>query len=164
MKLLFVCLGNICRSPMAEGAMRAQIAASGLAGRVEVDSAGTAGWHAGRPPDQRAIECAARHGVDIAGLRARQLQEADFLRFDRILCADADNLRATAERCAAPVPTPGQLAMWLPWAGIEYMKSIPDPYYGGPEDFEQTWALVEEAARLSVRRLVRAAESGIIGA
>lgn len=161
MKLLFVCLGNICRSPMAEGAMRARIAASSLAGKVVVDSAGTSGWHVGRAPDPRAIECAARHGVDIGGLRARQLQVADFDRFERIFCADADNLREAAGIGATP--TPGQLGLWLPWAGIAGVKAIPDPYYGAAEDFAQTWALVDEAARLTVQRLVQAADSGIIG-
>ncbi|WP_309297128.1 low molecular weight protein-tyrosine-phosphatase, partial [Enterobacter hormaechei] len=88
MKLLVVCLGNICRSPMAEGALRARLDASPLAGRVQVDSAGTGDWHVGEPPDRRAIACAAGHGVDISGLRARQLHAADFDRFDWILCAD----------------------------------------------------------------------------
>ena len=92
-RLLVVCLGNICRSPLAEGALCARIAASPLAGKVEVDSAGTGGWHAGAPPDRRAVACARRHGVDIAGLRARQLRAADFADFHWLLCADAGNLR-----------------------------------------------------------------------
>lgn len=98
MKLLVVCLGNICRSPMAEGALRARLEASPLAGRVQVDSAGTGDWHVGEPPDRRAIACAAGHGVDIGGLRARQLQAADFDRFDWILCADEANLRDAGRR------------------------------------------------------------------
>ncbi len=93
MKLLIVCLGNICRSPTAEGALRARIAASSLAGKVTIDSAGTAGWHAGKPPDPRSIACARGHGVDISMLRARQLRRQDFLEFDWLLCADRENLR-----------------------------------------------------------------------
>ena len=85
MNLLVVCLGNICRSPMAEGALRARLATSPLAGRVRVDSAGTGGWHAGEPPDRRAIACARGHGVDISGQRARQLSARDFEAFDWIL-------------------------------------------------------------------------------
>ncbi|KAG1181437.1 hypothetical protein G6F35_015904 [Rhizopus arrhizus] len=115
MKLLVVCLGNICRSPMAEGALRARLDASPLAGRVQVDSAGTGDWHVGEPPDRRAIACAAGHGVDIGGLRARQLQAVDFDRFDWILCADEANLR-DAGRLAAPAQRE-QLALYLPWSG-----------------------------------------------
>lgn len=93
MRLLVVCLGNICRSPMGEGALRARLDTSPLARRMEVDSAGTGDWHAGEPPDARAIRCARGHDVDISGLRARQVQLADFERFDWLLCADASNLR-----------------------------------------------------------------------
>ncbi|WP_305804095.1 low molecular weight protein-tyrosine-phosphatase [Stenotrophomonas sp. YIM B06876] len=161
MKLLFVCLGNICRSPMAEGALRARLEASVLAGHVQVDSAGTSDWHIGRAPDPRAIACARRHGVDIAGLRARQLQVQDFVRFDRVFCADQANLQDASKLAGAAGGE--RLALWLPWAGIDGDGSIPDPYYGGPEDFEQTWTLVDAAAQATVRRMVQAAESGIIG-
>ncbi|MCW4456362.1 low molecular weight phosphotyrosine protein phosphatase [Flavobacterium sp. MXW15] len=160
MKLLVVCLGNICRSPMAEGALRARIAGSPLAGRVEVDSAGTGDWHVGQPPDRRAIACARGHGVDISGLRGRQLQPADFERFDWILCADGNNLRDAAR--LAPAAGRQRLALWLPWAGIDGDDAIPDPYTGGPQHFEQAWALVDAAASATVRRLVRDADSGII--
>ena len=93
MKLLMVCLGNICRSPLAEGALRARIDASPLAGRIQVDSAGTGDWHAGQPPDSRAIACAREHGVDISMLRARQLRRRDYADFDWLLCADCQNVR-----------------------------------------------------------------------
>ncbi|WMJ68627.1 low molecular weight protein-tyrosine-phosphatase [Stenotrophomonas sp. 24(2023)] len=161
MKLLVVCLGNICRSPMAEGALRARLAASPLAGRVQVDSAGTGDWHVGQPPDPRAIACAAGHGVDIAGLRARQLQRADFDSFDWVLCADDANLRDAARW--APAARRERLALYLPWAGGPAGQAIPDPYTGSRADFEHVWALVDAAAGRVVARLLHDADSGIIG-
>ena len=161
MRLLVVCLGNICRSPMAEGALRARLDASPLAGRVEVDSAGTGDWHVGEPPDRRAITCAAGHGVDIGGLRARQLQVRDFDRFDWILCADPANLR-DAGRLASPAQRE-RLALYLPWSGGRGAGAIPDPYTGGSEQFEQVWTLVDEATKRAVARLLHDADSGIIG-
>ena len=160
MKLLVVCLGNICRSPMGEGALRAVVERSPLAGRVQVDSAGTSDWHRGHAPDPRAIACAARHGVDIAGLRARPLQREDFRQFDHILCADDHNL-ADAQAIAPP-DARGRAVLWLPWAGIAGARSVPDPYYGGEADFEHSWALLDAAAQATVQRLAVAAESGII--
>lgn len=152
MKLLVVCLGNICRSPMAEGALRAQIARSPLAGRVEVDSAGTGDWHAGQPPDRRAIACARRYGVDISGLRARQLVAADFERFDWLLCADLQNLRDV--RQLAPPQARHKAVLLLEWAGTAAGSPVPDPYTGGSEDFERTWRLVDSAASAVVARLL----------
>jgi protein-tyrosine phosphatase len=160
-RLLVVCLGNICRSPLAEGALRARIAASPLAGRVEVDSAGTGGWHAGEAPDRRAIACARLHGVDIAGLRARQLRAADFDDFDWLLCADADNLRDV--RRLAPAAARDRLALLLDWAGDGQGGEVPDPYYGDDDGFERVWRLVDAAAQAVVARLCRAPVSGIIG-
>jgi protein-tyrosine phosphatase len=151
MKLLVVCLGNICRSPMAEGALRARLAASRLAGRVEVDSAGTGGWHAGEPPDRRAIACARGHGVDISGQRARQLRPADFDDFDWLLCADEDNLRDVRQR--APAGRRDRVVLLLDWAGTQPGGEVPDPYTGGPEDFQQVWRLVDSAAQAVVARL-----------
>ena len=152
MKLLVVCLGNICRSPMAEGALQARLAASPLAGRVQVDSAGTGGWHAGEPPDRRAIACARRHGVDISGLRARQIRPRDFHDFDWLLCADADNLREV--RARAPRGAEGKAVLLLDWAsGSDAGAEVPDPYCGGPEDFERVWQQVDAAAQQAVARL-----------
>ncbi|SBV36482.1 Low molecular weight protein-tyrosine-phosphatase [uncultured Stenotrophomonas sp.] len=161
MKLLVICLGNICRSPMGEGALRARLAVSPLAGQIEVDSAGTSGWHHGQAPDPRAIACAARHGVDIAGLRARPLQHKDFRHFDRILCADARNLDDA--RVLAPPDTRDRAVLWLPWAGVADASEVPDPWYGDEADFEHSWALLDAAAQATVRRLADAVESGIIG-
>ena len=151
MKLLVVCLGNICRSPMAEGALQARLAASPLAGRVQVDSAGTGGWHAGEPPDRRAIACAQGHGVDIAGQRARQLHPADFEAFDWILCADRANVRDVLR--LAPAARRERVALLLEWAGIRAGGEVPDPYTGGPDDFQRVWRLVDSAAQAVVARL-----------
>lgn len=151
MKLLVVCLGNICRSPMAEGALQARLAASPLAGRVQVDSAGTGGWHAGEPPDRRAIACARGHGVDIAGQRARQLHAVDFEAFDWILCADRANVRDVLR--LAPAARRERVALLLEWAGIRAGGEVPDPYTGGPDDFQRVWRLVDSAAQAVVARL-----------
>lgn len=160
MRLLVLCLGNICRSPMGEGALRARLEDSPLAGAVEVDSAGTGGWHAGEPPDRRAIRCAAGHGVDISGLRARQLRAADFDAFDWILCADRANQRDALAR--APAHARERVVLWLPWAGIDGAAEVPDPYTGGTADFEAAWDLVDRAARATVARLTHAPALGII--
>jgi len=115
----------------------------------------------GEPPDRRAIACAAGHGVDIGGLRARQLHAADFDRFDWILCADEANLR-DAGRLVAPAQRE-RLALYLPWSGGEGQAAIPDPYTGGSDHFEQVWTLVDNAAKRAVARLLHDADSGIIG-
>ncbi|HBK47676.1 MAG TPA: phosphotyrosine protein phosphatase [Xanthomonadaceae bacterium] len=154
MRLLVVCLGNICRSPMAEGALRERIRLAGLAELIEVDSAGTGGWHRGEPPDPRAIRCARGHGVDISGSRARQLRAQDYLDFDWLLCADADNHREVLR--LAPAAQRDKVALWLPWAGGAEVEAIPDPYAGGEAEFERVWSLVDGAARGTVRRLTEA--------
>jgi protein-tyrosine phosphatase len=159
-RLLVVCLGNICRSPLAEGALRSRIQSSQIAGEVEVDSAGTGDWHVGQPPDQRAIECAKRHGVDISMLRGRQVRASDFEDFDWVLCADAENLRNV--RDLAPPHARHKVALLMEWARVEGSSSIPDPYTGGNEHFEEAWRLVDAAAQGAVTRLCGGRESGII--
>lgn len=151
LRLLLVCLGNICRSPLAEGALRARIAAAGLQQRVTVDSVGTGGWHVGDPPDPRAVATAARHGVDIASLRARQLRAEDFACFDWLLCADRQNLRDVGLR--TPPGAKARAALLLEWAGSGEPAEIPDPYAGGEADFERAWRLVDTAALGIVERL-----------
>lgn len=151
-RLLLVCLGNICRSPMAEGLLRARTAAAGLGDRVELDSAGTGDWHVDCCPDHRAIATAADHGVDISHLRGRQLAPEDFERFDWLLCADRSNLldvRTLAPDNAARA----RVALLLDWAGVEPNGEIPDPYTGGPTQFEHVWTLLDRAAAGVVRRL-----------
>lgn len=151
MRLLVVCLGNICRSPVAEGVLRARIQASTLAGQVELDSAGTGDWHVGQPPDRRAIANAAEHGIDISGLRARQLQAADYRDFDWLLCADRANLRDVQAR--APCGAHAQAALLLDWTGVESQGEVPDPYTGGPAQFEHVFRLLDRAADGAIARL-----------
>ncbi len=158
MRLLVVCLGNICRSPMAEGALRFRIAEAGLEHLVEVDSAGTGDWHVGEPPDRRAIATAARHGVDISMLRARQLQAADYHRFDWLLCADRSNLRDV--RARAPAGGRAGIALLREWAGQGEGAVIADPYTGGPAQFEEVWRQVDAAARAIVERIASQALAG----
>nr|WP_225876240.1 low molecular weight protein-tyrosine-phosphatase [Lysobacter terrestris] len=150
-RLLIVCLGNICRSPMAEGVLRARIEASPLAGQVVVDSVGTGAWHVGQPPDPRAIATAARHGVDISGQRARQLSRDDFMRHDWLLCADRNNLRDV--RARAPVDAHPRCALLLEWAGMAGEAEVPDPYTGGTGEFEAVWSMLDRAAHGVVARL-----------
>ncbi len=150
MRLLMVCLGNICRSPLAEGAVRAHLDRNGL-DWVEVDSAGTGGWHAGEPPDRRSITIAADFGVDIRGQRARKLRGADFEHFDWLLCADRSVLRDV--QAMAPSGAVAQAALLLEWAGQGEDAEVPDPYTGGPEDFRRVWAMVDAAAAGIVSRL-----------
>lgn len=153
MRLLMVCLGNICRSPLAEGAFRAHLDRRGL-DWIEVDSAGTGGWHAGEPPDRRSIAVAAAAGVDIRGQRARKLRRDDFVAFDWLLCADRSVLRDV--RAMAPAEASAQAALLLDWAGQGEDAEIPDPYTGGAEDFRRVWAMVDAAAAAGVERLARA--------
>lgn len=150
-RLLVVCLGNICRSPMAEGVLRARIEASPLAGKVILDSVGTGNWHAGAPPDPRAIATAARHGVDISGLRARQLSRDDFTQNDWLLCADRNNLRDV--RARGPEKAHSRCALLLDWAGMAADGDVPDPYTGGDAEFEAVWTMLDRAAHGVVARL-----------
>jgi len=151
LRLLMLCMGNICRSPMAEGALRARLQSAGLADAVEIDSAGTGGWHAGDPPDPRAIATAAANGVDIGMLRARKLAIEDFDRFDWILCADRVNLAQAQAR--KPITGHGRPMLLREWAGCCEEREIPDPYAGGSHEFEHAWSLADEAAQRIVERI-----------
>ena len=147
--ILFVCLGKICRSPLAEGAFRAEAERLGL--DVEVDSAGTGGWHQGEPPDSRAIAAARRGGVDIAGQRARKVTRADFDRFDHIFALDADNL-ADLE-ALRPAGSRARLLLLLDCVPGREGQGVADPYYGGDSHFDTTWGDVTEAAHALARTL-----------
>jgi protein-tyrosine phosphatase len=137
-----VCMGNICRSPSAEGVLRARLAAAGLS-HVRVDSAGTHDYHVGQPPDRRSQHHAARRGYDLSALRARQVERSDFERFDLILAMDGDNLELLEAAC--PPPLRHKLMGLMAFAPQAPFDHVPDPYYGGPEDFERVLDLVEQA-------------------
>tara|TARA_A100001391_G_scaffold83275_1_gene54460 strand:+ start:2364 stop:2825 length:462 start_codon:yes stop_codon:yes gene_type:complete len=147
--ILFVCLGNICRSPLAEGAMRAQLTERGLG--WSVDSAGTGNWHVGKAPDPRAIAEAARRGVDIAGLRARQVVAEDFRRFTHIFALDENN-RTDLQRIAPSAAT-AELSLLLDMVPGYEGRSVADPYYGDDQGFARTWDEVSLAARALVETL-----------
>jgi protein-tyrosine phosphatase len=148
--ILMVCLGNICRSPMAEGVLRLRLEQAGLGNRVRVDSAATGTSHIDHPPDERAIACAARHGVDISAQRARRLVAEDFDEFDVILCADRTILHDA--RIRKPRTAHAQVELMLEWSGAG-RKDVPDPYYGSQRDFDQAWKLVEKVATGVVERV-----------
>jgi protein-tyrosine phosphatase len=142
-RILFFCMGNICRSPTAEGVMRAKLAAAGLADVVEVDSAGTHGYHVGEPPDARSQAHARERGIELGALRARQLVAADFDRFDLVLAMDRANL-AHAERIA-PAAHRARLRLLLDYAPQVGVREVPDPYYGGAAGFERVLDLIDAA-------------------
>ncbi|GAA3907194.1 low molecular weight protein-tyrosine-phosphatase [Halomonas cibimaris] len=144
MKVLFVCLGNICRSPSAEGVFRRAVEQAGLALRITVDSCGIGDWHAGNPPDERAQAAARRRGIDISGLRARQLRREDFYAFDYILPMDYGNLRDI--RAMAPDAHGAHIELFLAFAGIP-QGEVPDPYYGGEQGFEEVLDMIEAASQ-----------------
>ncbi len=144
MRVLFVCLGNICRSPTAEGVFRRLLEARGLAERVAVDSCGIGPWHVGKAPDPRAREAAARRGIDLSGLRARQLAADDFDRFDVLLAMDHDNLAAIEARRPPHSQVPARL--FLAYAGYPD-RAVPDPYHGGERGFDEVLDLIEAASR-----------------
>lgn len=147
--ILFVCLGNICRSPLAEGALRAEAARLNL--DLHIDSAGTGNWHAGEPPDERAISVAARYGVDISGLRARQVRRADFHAFTHVIALDHDNL--TNLRRLAPTDATAELSLLLDHVEGREGQAVADPWFGDAAGFETTWAEVSAAARALAARL-----------
>lgn len=143
-KVLFVCLGNICRSPTAEAVFRAQVAAAGLDHVIEIDSAGTASWHHGKAPDPRSIAFGASRGYDLAPLRARQVRLQDFTDFDLILAMDAQNL-ADLE-ALKPAAFRGHLGLFLDYAADLGVREVPDPYYGGDSGFHQVIDYIEQAS------------------
>ena len=147
--VLFVCLGNICRSPLAEAALREEARRRRL--DLIIDSAGTGDWHAGEPPDDRARAVALKNGVDISALRARQVTRADFRRFTHIVALDEQNLADL--RRLAPADAAAQLSLLLDWIPGREGQGVIDPWFGDDAGFDVTWAEVTEAARAMVYAL-----------
>lgn len=144
-KVLFVCLGNICRSPTAEAAFTSLVEGDGLSKRIEIDSAGTAAWHVGKAPDHRAIAAGKKRSFDLSHLRARQAKAKDFSEFDYILAMDAENLSDL--RSIQPSDSKAKLCLFLDYAASFNESEVPDPYYGGKEGFEHVLDLVEDASQ-----------------
>jgi len=146
MRILFVCMGNICRSPTAEGVFRRLVEERAPDLDLEIDSAGTHDYHVGEPPDRRTITAASRRGIDLSRLRARQVEDADFERFDLLVAMDRLNRETLRERSPAALQERIRLFMEFA-AGQRGIEDVPDPYYGGPLGFEQVLDLAEEAAK-----------------
>ena len=153
-RILFVCLGNICRSPLAEGIATARARSVGL--ELEFDSAGTGAWHVGAAPDPRARAVAQARGTPIDALRARQVCRDDYSAFDLILAADRDNLSALQR--LRPDDARAEVALLLDWVGLG--GEVPDPYYGDEADFERVYALLDQALDALLRRIAHAANAG----
>jgi protein-tyrosine phosphatase len=144
-RVLFVCMGNICRSPTAEGVFKRIVEKAGLEGLVVSDSAGTHDYHIGEQPDSRSQRAAANRGYDLAALRGRQVGRRDFEEFDYVLAMDLANLRQLERLC--PPQHAHKVRLFLEFSGDPALREVPDPYYGGPQGFEHVLDLVEQASR-----------------
>lgn len=153
MRILFVCLGNICRSPTAQAVFSRKLEDRGFAAAVAVDSCGTLGSHQGEPPDERASAAAALRGYDLAGLRSRQLRDTDFQQFDYILAMDKDNLQQIRQRASAEYS--GELGLFLSWAPTLGVDEVPDPYFGEDDGFDHVLDLIETASDALLDHLER---------
>lgn len=153
MRILFVCMGNICRSPTAEGVFRHLLAERARELDVDIDSAGTHSYHVGHPPDHRAQTAARSRGVDLSLIRARRVTERDFHDFDLILAMDQDNLDELM--LIRPADARAELRLFLDYAPDAGVRDVPDPYYGGSQGFEQVLDLVEAAARGLIEEIER---------
>lgn len=143
-KVLFVCLGNICRSPTAQGVFEKKVAEAGLTDRISVDSAGVGHWHIGKQPDPRATEAATTRGIDLSAQVARMVTPEDFEQFHYILAMDRSNISELQQM--APIDTSAEIALFLDYARHEESNEVPDPYYGGATGFERVLDLVSEAS------------------
>lgn len=143
-RVLFVCMGNICRSPTAQGVFRKLLQEKGLETLIETDSAGTHGYHAGEPPDRRAQETALRRGIDVSDLRARRVAAEDFSRFEYVLAMDQENYHSLSGIC--PAGAERKLMLFMDFAPHLRTREVPDPYYGGPTGFERVFDMVEAAS------------------
>ncbi len=144
-KVLFVCMGNICRSPTAEGVFRTQVAVAGLAPHIQIDSVGTHDYHIGDAPDGRAQAAAAKRGYNLSRLRGRQVGPRDFIEFDYILAMDMENLSRLQDRC--PSEHAHKLGLFLEYSKNFLEREVPDPYYGGASSFEKVLDMVEDAGQ-----------------
>lgn len=142
-RILFVCMGNICRSPTAHGVMEALLQERALGDGYEIDSAGTHAYHVGEPPDPRSTAVAAERGVDLTSQRARRVSDEDFERFDLVCAMDRENLRLLRDRC--PVDLLSRVRLLLEFGPESGRLDVPDPYYGGPGGFDQVYDLVADA-------------------
>jgi len=157
-RVLMVCMGNICRSPTAEAVLRALAAREAPRLVLAIDSAGTHDYHIGDPPDRRSIAAARARGYDLSALRARQLTAQDFQRFDYVLVADTQNMEEASE--LLPANPRARLQRLLDFAPGQPLRDLPDPYYGGPPDFERVIDLCEQASRGLLQHLQSAADDG----
>jgi len=156
-RILFVCMGNICRSPSAEAVLRELAQREFPQLRLAIDSAGTHGYHIGEPPDPRSIAAGRARGYDLAPLRARQVAREDFMRFDWLLAMDEANLARLQHM--APSGSINRARLFLEFAGESLRADVPDPYYGGAEGFELVLDLLESASRRLLHRLAASAKS-----
>jgi len=156
--VLFVCMGNICRSPTAEGVFRHRIEQARLQNRVLIDSAGTHAYHIGQPPDRRSIATAAQRNYQLNGIKARKVVPEDFARFEFVLAMDRDNLGALQQ--LQPPDHPGHVGLLLDFAPDQSLREVPDPYYGGPRGFELVLDLIEAAADGLLLRVQERLEQG----
>ncbi|MDS7598100.1 low molecular weight protein-tyrosine-phosphatase [Agrobacterium tumefaciens] len=151
--VLFVCMGNICRSPLAEGILAHIAATQGMTDLLSVDSAGTGGWHAGNPPDPRSIAIARQHGIDISGQCARQVRQPDFEKVDLVLAMDEDNLAKLLQAC--PKEHRHKVHLFLDYASGR-REGVPDPYYGGEDGFLNVYNMLFAGCSSLLAKLDRA--------
>ena len=151
--VLFVCMGNICRSPTAQGVFESLLERAGLTQAIQVDSAGTHAYHIGNPPDNRSQQAALERGIDLSKQRARQVQSVDFMSFDYVLAMDLNNLRALQRISEAQ--SAKSLKLFMEFANRWQAREVPDPYYGGSRGFERVLDMIEDASEGLLEHLIR---------